>query len=387
MHSWEEIENFIDHCRGCRLAETRRRPVMGRGSRSAKIMLIAEAPGAQEDAAGVPFVGPAGGMLDRLLTHAGLSREEIYITNILKCHPPGNRNPREDEKDCCMPYLRYETYLLRPQIIVCLGRVAAQRVVAPDYRITRQHGTWIHRKNCDLTAVYHPSAILRDPAKLNDAERDFRGCPALPGARLENRTGVRGVRRPEKQPKYPENYCVRERIKQKTKKRNRCKVDDLTAISSYQARFVSAAPSLQQFFQTLNHIEIRRQPPDTVQILFFQPSGLVVLVERQISGQDLRKITVHRQMKIRIIIFDLRNQLAQRYIGAEFFPDFPHRRLPGRLAFLQFASRKFPVTAVFSMAAQSGEDLVSPSDYRGRNSLYFHRFSPLPHFFSGNRIK
>lgn len=136
-------------------------------------MLIAEAPGAQEDAAGVPFVGPAGSMLDRLLTHAGLSREEIYITNILKCHPPGNRNPREDEKDCCMPYLRYETYLLRPQIIVCLGRVAAQRIIAPDYRITRQHGTWIHRKNCDLTAVYHPSAILRDPAKLNDAERDF----------------------------------------------------------------------------------------------------------------------------------------------------------------------------------------------------------------------
>ena len=92
-------------------------------------------------------------------------------------------------------------------------------------------------------------------------------------------------------------------------------------------------------------------------------------------------------MKIRIIIFDLRNQLAQRYIGAEFFPDFPHRRLLGRLAFLQFASRKFPVTAVFSMTAQSGEDLVSPSDYRSRNSLHFHRFSPLPHFFSGNRIK
>ena len=112
-------------------------------------------------------------MLDQLLAGAGLSRGEIYLTNIVKCHPPGNRDPREEEKDICMPYLRYETHLLRPKIIVCLGRVAAQRIISLDYRITRQHGTWIRRKNCDLTAVYHPSAILRDPAKLEETQADF----------------------------------------------------------------------------------------------------------------------------------------------------------------------------------------------------------------------
>ena len=173
MHTWEELEKFINICGGCRLAETRLRPVMGRGSRTADIMLVAEAPGAQEDKEGIPFVGPAGKVLDQLLEYAGLTRDEIYITNIIKCHPPGNRDPLEDEKDCCMPYLRYETYLLRPKIIVCLGRVAAQRIITPDYRITRQHGTWIRRKNCDLTAVYHPSAILRDPQKWEDTRQDF----------------------------------------------------------------------------------------------------------------------------------------------------------------------------------------------------------------------
>ena len=173
LYTWDELKYFVEHCNRCDLCRERRNPVMGRGDLNSRIMLIAEAPGRMEDEKGIPFVGRSGEILDELLKSVSLSRDEIYITNILKCHPPGNRNPREDEKDCCMPYLRYETYLLRPQIIVCLGRVAAQRIIAPDYRITRQHGTWIHRKNCDLTAVYHPYAILRDPAKLNDAERDF----------------------------------------------------------------------------------------------------------------------------------------------------------------------------------------------------------------------
>lgn len=173
MHTWDELNNFILHCRGCGLARTRRLPVVGQGNRRTDLMMIAEAPGAREDEEGIPFVGPAGKMLDQLLAGAGLSRGEIYLTNIVKCHPPGNRDPREEEKDLCMPYLRYETYLLRPKIIVCLGRVAAQRIISLDYRITRQHGTWIRRKNCDLTAVYHPSAILRDPAKLEETQADF----------------------------------------------------------------------------------------------------------------------------------------------------------------------------------------------------------------------
>ena len=173
MHTWDELNSFILHCGGCPLAQTRRLPVVGKGDRHAAVMMIAEAPGAQEDIEGLPFIGPAGKMLDRLLAGAGLSRRDVYLTNIVKCRPPCNRDPHEEEKNSCMPYLRYEAYLLRPQIIVCLGRVAAQRIISADYRITRQHGTWIRRKNCDLTAVYHPSAVLRDPSKLEAAQLDF----------------------------------------------------------------------------------------------------------------------------------------------------------------------------------------------------------------------
>ena len=146
---------------------------MGRGSHSADIMFIAEAPGAKEDEAGYPFVGPAGQLLDTLLDDCSLTRDEIYITNILKCHPPGNREPSEQEKAACFGYLKYETYLLKPKIIVCLGRVAAQRIISPDFRITRQHGTWIHRIGCDLTAIYHPSALLRDPGKIELTKADL----------------------------------------------------------------------------------------------------------------------------------------------------------------------------------------------------------------------
>lgn len=173
MYTWEEIEQHVNKCTACQLCRNRRRPVMGRGDHTGKLMLVAEAPGGQEDLEGVPFVGAAGRMLDELLTSVSIRREEIYITNILKCHPPGNRDPFEEEKEACMPYLKYETYLLKPKIIVCLGRVAAQRLITPDYRITRQHGTWVERKGCFLTATYHPSALLRDPARVQEGKRDF----------------------------------------------------------------------------------------------------------------------------------------------------------------------------------------------------------------------
>ncbi len=172
-YTWNDIEEHIAVCTGCPLSRTRNRPVMGRGDRQADIMLIAEAPGGQEDEQGIPFVGKSGEVLDNLLRDCGLGRKEIYITNILKCHPPGNRDPKEEEKEACFPYLKYETFLLKPKIIVCLGRVAAQRIISPDFKITRQHGTWAYRKNCAMTAVYHPSAILRDPSKYEEAKKDF----------------------------------------------------------------------------------------------------------------------------------------------------------------------------------------------------------------------
>ena len=166
MYTWDEIEQHISNCTHCPLSRTRHLPVMGRGNREADIMLIAEAPGGQEDMEGIPFVGRSGQVLDELLRDCSLRREDIYITNILKCHPPGNRDPKEEEKEACFPYLKYETFLLKPKIIVCLGRVAAQRIISPDFKITKQHGSWTVRKNCAMTAVYHPSAILRDPSKL-----------------------------------------------------------------------------------------------------------------------------------------------------------------------------------------------------------------------------
>lgn len=173
QYTWNDIERHIAVCTHCPLCRIRHLPVMGRGNRRADLMLIAEAPGEQEDRQGIPFVGRSGEILDSLLRDCGLSREEIYITNILKCHPPGNRDPEEEEKAACFPYLKYETFLLKPEIIVCLGRVAAQRIISPDFRITRQHGTWTYRKNCALTATYHPSAILRDPSKYETAREDF----------------------------------------------------------------------------------------------------------------------------------------------------------------------------------------------------------------------
>ena len=117
MVNWEQLEEYIQHCRCCPLCRTRNRPVMGRGDHHARIMFIAEAPGAMEDKAGIPFVGPAGQVLDQLLQDCGLSRSEIYITNIIKCHPPGNRDPEENEKEKCFPYLRCETALDRKSVV------------------------------------------------------------------------------------------------------------------------------------------------------------------------------------------------------------------------------------------------------------------------------
>ena len=158
----------------CPLSQTRNKAVMGRGSLKSQVLFIAEAPGQNEDRDGIPFTGRSGELLDRLLAEAGMSRGEIYLTNIVKCHPERNRDPKPEEQEACMPYLKYETWLLRPRIIVCLGRIAAQRIIRPDYRITREHGTFIYRKNTWLTAVYHPSALLRDETKIPETIADLR---------------------------------------------------------------------------------------------------------------------------------------------------------------------------------------------------------------------
>lgn len=174
MVSWEQLEGACAACRRCGLCETRRNVVIGDGARESRILLIGEGPGEQEDLQGRAFVGPAGQLLDRMLACIGLDRGQVYIANVVKCRPPRNRDPLPEEQAACLPYLRAQVRLIRPQVIVCLGRIAAQAVIRPDFRITREHGQWVERKGYWLTATYHPSALLRDPSKKRDAYEDLK---------------------------------------------------------------------------------------------------------------------------------------------------------------------------------------------------------------------
>ncbi len=171
--SWETLEGACYSCRKCKLWERRTNVVIGKGSRTADILFIGEGPGQQEDLQGVPFVGPAGQLLDKMLESVGLSLEDAYIANIVKFRPPGNRDPQEDEKAACLNYLRYQLMLIQPKIIVCLGRIAATTVIDPGFKITRQRGQWFERKGYHMIATYHPSALLRDETKKRPTWEDM----------------------------------------------------------------------------------------------------------------------------------------------------------------------------------------------------------------------
>jgi DNA polymerase len=147
--------------------------VFGVGPKDADVMFIGEGPGEQEDLKGEPFVGPAGKLLDDMMSIIDLSRENSYIANIVKCRPPGNRDPKEEEQNACIDYLRNQVSLIQPKIIVCLGRIAAMKIIRPDFRITREHGTWIQRNGIWMTAIYHPSALLRDLSKRPETFEDL----------------------------------------------------------------------------------------------------------------------------------------------------------------------------------------------------------------------
>ena len=174
MKSWETLEGACLNCRKCRLWETRTNVVIGVGNRNADIMFVGEGPGQQEDLQGEPFVGPAGKLLDKMLASIGLDREKVYIANIVTCRPPGNRDPHDDEQEACMNYLRYQLMLVKPKIIVCLGRIAATAIIDKDFKITRQHGQWTERKGYWFIATYHPSALLRDESKKRPAWEDLK---------------------------------------------------------------------------------------------------------------------------------------------------------------------------------------------------------------------
>ena len=173
VDNWEDLEKQCLQCTKCDLCCNRTQVVFGVGRKDAEILFIGEGPGEQEDLQGKPFVGPAGKLLDDMLSIIDLDRTKVYIANIVKCRPPMNRDPKEEEQSACIDFLRRQTALIQPKIIVCLGRIAAQRIIYPEYRITREHGTWINRNGVWLTAIYHPSALLRDLGKRPETFEDL----------------------------------------------------------------------------------------------------------------------------------------------------------------------------------------------------------------------
>ena len=162
---WKTLEETCRNCTACQLCQRRTNVVFGVGNRNADILFVGEGPGEQEDLKGEPFVGAAGKLLDDMLSIIDLDREKCYIANIVKCRPPGNRDPHDEEQNACIDYLWEQIALIKPKIIVCLGRIAATRLIRPDFRITREHGTWVHQHGFWMTALYHPSALLRDLSK------------------------------------------------------------------------------------------------------------------------------------------------------------------------------------------------------------------------------
>ena len=174
MEKLEELYNVCKECTKCALHETRTNCVFGTGNPNARLMFVGEAPGEQEDLSGTPFVGRAGQLLNKFLFAVDIDRSDVYIANILKCRPPKNRDPLPQEEDACIDYLREQVRIIQPEIIVCLGRIAAMRLIKPDYNITREHGTWVEKGKFLMTAVYHPAALLRDPRKNEEMLRDMK---------------------------------------------------------------------------------------------------------------------------------------------------------------------------------------------------------------------
>ena len=172
--TWDELKDACCKCTKCELCSTRTNLVFGVGNPNAEVMFIGEGPGEQEDLKGEPFVGRGGQLLDKMLAVVDLDRNKnIYIANMVKCRPPKNRDPKPDEQDQCINWLRNQVKLIKPKIIVCLGRISAMRVIKPDIKITREHGIFFERKGTLLMATLHPAALLRNPSNKPAAMEDF----------------------------------------------------------------------------------------------------------------------------------------------------------------------------------------------------------------------
>ena len=176
---WNALEQTCMGCQRCALADGRHNVVFGVGSRDAEVLFVGEGPGENEDLQGEPFVGRAGKLLDDMLELIDLDRKKnVYIANIVKCRPPHNRDPLNTEQDACIGYLRNQVALIRPKIIVCLGRIAAKAIIKEDFKITQEHGQWFQRGGVQMTAIYHPAALLRDEQKRPETFLDLKSIQA-----------------------------------------------------------------------------------------------------------------------------------------------------------------------------------------------------------------
>lgn len=177
--NWQALKQDCLSCTRCALCETRHNVVFGVGPENAEIVFIGEGPGEYEDLKGIPFVGKAGQFLDDMLSIIGLSRRNCYIANIVKCRPPHNRDPLNTEQESCAEWLEAQLALLRPKLIICLGRIAAMKYIDPNFRISREHGKWYEIGDTHRMAMYHPSALLRDPSKRPETFRDLKSLEAM----------------------------------------------------------------------------------------------------------------------------------------------------------------------------------------------------------------
>ena len=186
MSELEKLKAECLDCAKCPLRQGARQVVFGVGNENARIMLVGEGPGEQEDIQGEPFVGKSGQLLDKYLELTGFDRNKnVYIANIVKCRPENNRDPREEEQEICIEWLRRQVKIIRPQIIVCLGRIAAQKLISPDFRVTSQHGQFIEKGGIYFMGTFHPSALLRNSANKPAALSDFQALREFARERLE----------------------------------------------------------------------------------------------------------------------------------------------------------------------------------------------------------
>ena len=175
MLSWEELETACESCVKCALSETRTNVVFGVGNRAAEVLFVGEGPGESEDLKGEPFVGRGGMLLDDMLKIIGLDRKKnIYIANIVKCRPPNNRDPLNTEREACLDWLRAQYSLIKPKIVVCLGRIAAMELISSEFKITRDHGKWYDKDGVKFMALFHPAALLRDPHRRPETFVDLK---------------------------------------------------------------------------------------------------------------------------------------------------------------------------------------------------------------------